>query len=90
MGPNYRVLVHRAQKLAQQYLVSVMQEYTQSGGVHPFGVSLVICGLNRGNSSAVGKNYVNRKTFLKKNNKDLELEDAICTVILTLKESFEG
>ncbi|XP_025933268.1 proteasome subunit alpha type-2 isoform X4 [Apteryx rowi] len=47
MGPDYRVLVHRARKLAQQYylvyhepiptaqlvqrIASVMQEYTQSG-----------------------------------------------------------
>lgn len=54
MRPDCRVLVHRAGKLAQQcYLVnqepvvtalleqsvtSVMQEYTQSGGVPPLGV----------------------------------------------------
>ncbi|MDG2804983.1 hypothetical protein P7L94_23810, partial [Vibrio parahaemolyticus] len=64
MGPDYRVLVHRARKLAQQYylvyqepiptaqlvqrVASVMQEYTQSGGVRPFGVSLLICGWNEG------------------------------------------
>ena len=62
MGPDYRVLEHRARKLAQQnYLIyqepiptaqlvqrvtSVMQEYIQSGGVRPFGVSLLICGWN--------------------------------------------
>ncbi|XP_073486647.1 LOW QUALITY PROTEIN: proteasome subunit alpha type-2 [Aquarana catesbeiana] len=60
MGPDYRVLVRRARKLAQQYylvyqepiptaqlvqrVASVMQEYTQSGGVRPFGVSLLIAG----------------------------------------------
>ncbi|TRZ00447.1 hypothetical protein DNTS_004047 [Danionella cerebrum] len=60
MGPDYRVLVRRARKLAQQYFLvyqepiptgqlvqrvaSVMQEYTQSGGVRPFGVSLLIAG----------------------------------------------
>lgn len=33
------------------------------------------------------KNYVNGKAFLKKNNKDLELEDSIH---MALKESFEG
>ena len=54
MGPDFRVLVHRARKLAQQYylvyqepiptaqlvqrVASVMQEYAQSGGVRPFGV----------------------------------------------------
>ena len=56
--------MHRARKLAQQYylvyqepiptaqlvqrVASVMQEYTQSGGVRPFGVSLLICGWNEG------------------------------------------
>ncbi|XP_064230571.1 proteasome subunit alpha type-2-like [Aotus nancymaae] len=123
MGPDYGVLVHRARKLAQQYclvyqepiptaqlvqrVASVMQEYTQSGGVSPFGVSLIICGWNEGRlylfqsdlsgayfawkATAMGKNYVNAKTFLEKRyNEDLELEDAIHTAILTLKESFEG
>ncbi|KAK2096596.1 Proteasome subunit alpha type-2 [Saguinus oedipus] len=94
MGPDYRVLVHRARKLAQQYylvyqepiptaqlvqrVASVMQEYTQSGGVRPFGVSLLICGWNEG------------RPYLFQCNEDLELEDAIHTAILTLKESFEG
>uniref|UniRef100_A0A8B9W8Z3 Proteasome subunit alpha type-2 n=1 Tax=Bos mutus grunniens TaxID=30521 RepID=A0A8B9W8Z3_BOSMU len=120
---TFRVLVHRARKLAQQYylvyqepiptaqlvqrVASVMQEYTQSGGVRPFGVSLLICGWNEGRpylfqsdpsgayfawkATAMGKNYVNGKTFLEKRyNEDLELEDAIHTAILTLKESFEG
>ncbi|MBZ3879949.1 Proteasome subunit alpha type-2 [Sciurus carolinensis] len=90
-----------------QRVASVMQEYTQSGGVRPFGVSLLICGWNEGRpylfqsnpsgayfawkATAMGKNYVNGKTFLEKRyNEDLELEDAIHTAILTLKESFEG
>ncbi|XP_044772608.1 proteasome subunit alpha type-2-like [Neomonachus schauinslandi] len=123
MGPDYRVLMHRARKLAEQYyliyqepiptaqlvqkVASVMQEYTQSGGVRPFGVSLLICGWNEGRpdlfqsdpsgayfawkATAMGKNYVNGKTFLEKRyNEDLELEDAIQTAILTLTGSFEG
>ena len=122
MGPDYKGLVHRARKLAQQcYLVyrepiptarlvqgvASVIEYTQSGGVCPFEVSLLICGWNEGwpylfwsdpsgayfvwKATAMGKNYVNGKTFLEKRyNEDLELEDAIHTVILTLKESFEG
>ncbi|KAK2844233.1 hypothetical protein Q5P01_010892 [Channa striata] len=90
MGPDYRVL-----------------EYTQSGGVRPFGVSLLIAGWDEDQpylfqsdpsgayfawkATAMGKNYVNGKTFLEKRyNNDLELEDAIHTAILTLKESFEG
>ncbi|KOB75091.1 Proteasome subunit alpha type [Operophtera brumata] len=60
MGPDYRLLVTQARKMAQQYylmyhepiptaqlvqrVATVMQEYTQSGGVRPFGVSLLICG----------------------------------------------
>lgn len=39
----------------------------------------------------MGKNYVNRETFLEyRYNEDLELEDAIYIAILTLKKSFEG
>ncbi|XP_033111980.1 proteasome subunit alpha type-2 [Anneissia japonica] len=125
MGPDYRVLVRRARKLAQQYFMvyqeqiptaqlvhkvaSVMQEYTQSGGVRPFGVSLLVAGWDDDDhkpflfqcdpsgayfpwkATAMGKNFVNGKTFLEKRyNEDLELDDAVHTAILTLKESFEG
>jgi len=125
MGPDYRVLIRRARKIAQQYqlekgediptaqLVSrvamVMQEFTQSGGVRPFGVSLLIAGWDKEENkpflfqcdpsgayfawkaTAMGKNFVNAKTFLEKRFDDkLELEDAVHTAILTLKEGFEG
>merc|ERR1711893_79777 len=125
MGPDYRVLVRRARKMVQDYqlmyeeqiptaqivqrVASVMQEYTQSGGVRPFGVSLLIAGWDEDEekpylyqsdpsgayfawkATAMGRNFVNGKTFLEKRyNEDLELEDAIHTAILTLKESFEG
>ncbi|KAF4521084.1 hypothetical protein B566_EDAN010958 [Ephemera danica] len=123
MGPDYRLLVKTARKKAQQYemvyqepiptaqlvqrVASVMQEYTQSGGVRPFGVSLLVCGWDSGRpylfqcdpsgayfawkATAMGKNYINGKTFLEKRyNEDLELEDAVHTAILTLKEGFEG
>ncbi|CAI9721216.1 proteasome subunit alpha type-2 [Octopus vulgaris] len=125
MGPDYRVLVRRARKLAQQYylvyqeqiptaqlvqrVANVMQEFTQSGGVRPFGVSLLVAGWDEDEqkpylyqcdpsgayfawkATAMGKNYVNGKTFLEKRyNENLELEDAVHTAILTLKESFEG
>ena len=100
MGPDYRVLVRRARKMAQEYklekdediptaqlvsrLAMVMQEFTQSGGVRPFGVSLLIAGWDQSESkpflfqcdpsgayfawkaTAMGKNYVNAKTFLEK------------------------
>jgi len=123
MGPDYRLLVKRARKLAQQYYLRygeriptsqlvqrvayIMQEYTQSGGVRPFGVSLLICGWDSDRpylfqcdpsgayfawkATAMGKNHVNGKAFLEKRySEDLELEDAIHTAILTLKEGFEG
>ena len=42
-------------------------------------------------ASAIGKNMVNAKTFLEKRYmEDMELEDAIHTAILTLKEGFDG
>ncbi|KAF4731232.1 hypothetical protein FOZ62_030041 [Perkinsus olseni] len=42
-------------------------------------------------ASAIGKNYTNAKSFLEKRySEDIELEDAIHTAILTLKEGFEG
>lgn len=61
MGPDFRLLVRQARKIAQNYYMTynetiptsqlvqrvagIMQEYTQSGGVRPFGVSLLICGM---------------------------------------------
>ncbi|XP_055548067.1 proteasome subunit alpha type-2 [Wyeomyia smithii] len=123
MGPDYRLLVKQARKIAQNYyltyrepiptsqlvqkIATVMQEYTQSGGVRPFGVSLLICGWDGDRpylfqcdpsgayfawkATAMGKNAINGKTFLEKRySEDLELDDAVHTAILTLKEGFEG
>lgn len=123
MGPDFRVLVNKGRKAGQKYwleyhdpipvallareLATVMQEFTQSGGVRPFGVSLLVAGFDDDGpqlyqvdpsgsywawkASAIGKNSTNAKTFLEKRyNKDMELEDAINTAILTLKEGFEG
>jgi len=124
VGPDYRVLVRKARKSAQAYFreyretkpvgqlvkstASVMQEYTQSGGVRPFGVSLLVAGMDGDGvprlfqvdpsgayfgwkATAIGKNYVNAKNFLEKRfQEDMELEDAIHTALLTLREGFEG
>jgi len=125
MGPDYRVLCRQARKLAEGYkrvyneqiptaqlvqrVAAVMQEFTQSGGVRPFGVSLLMAGWDEDEqkpflyqcdpsgayfawkATAMGKNHVNGKTFLEKRySESLELEDAVHTAILALKESFEG
>ncbi|KAG2375193.1 hypothetical protein C9374_010197 [Naegleria lovaniensis] len=123
MGPDSRVLAKQGRKHAEEYyriykeripvsqlvkhLASVMQEYTQTGGVRPFGVSLLIAGYDETGphlyqvdpsgsywawkASAIGKNMVNANTFLEKRySTDIELEDAIHTAILTLKEGFDG
>lgn len=85
-----------------------MQEYTQRGGVRPFGVSLLVAGIDGDGTprlyqvdpsgayfgwkaTAIGKNYVSAKSFLEKRwTSDMELEDAIHTALLTLREGFEG
>ncbi|KAJ6876077.1 proteasome subunit alpha type-2-A isoform X1 [Populus alba x Populus x berolinensis] len=123
MGPDFRVLVRKSRKQAEQYhrlykepipvtqlvreTAAVMQEFTQSGGVRPFGVSLLVAGFDdKGpqlyqvdpsgsyfswKASAMGKNVSNAKTFLEKRyTDDMELDDAVHTAILTLKEGFEG
>jgi 20S proteasome subunit alpha 2 len=123
MGPDSRVLLRKGRKVGQQYwlqyhdpipvsgmvreLAGVMQEFTQSGGVRPFGVSLLIAGYDdlgaqlyqvdpsgsfwAWKAAAIGKNMNNARTFLEKRYTDgMELEDAIHTVILTLKDGFEG
>lgn len=125
MGPDYRLLVSKARKIAQNYqmlygepiptpqlvqkVAYIMQEYTQSGGVRPFGVSLLTAGYDAHEekpylfqcdpsgayfawkATAMGKNFVNGKSFLERRySDDLELEDAVHTAILTLKEGFEG
>jgi 20S proteasome subunit alpha 2 len=122
MGPDFRVLVRKGRKAAQAYaltykdsqpvsqlvreVASVMQEFTQSGGVRPFGVSLLVAGYDDDGpqlyqvdpsgaywawkASAIGRNAINAKTFLEKRYESPELEDAIHIAILTLKEGFEG
>eukprot|EP01122_Echinamoeba_exundans_P004349 TRINITY_DN14381_c0_g1_i1.p1 TRINITY_DN14381_c0_g1~~TRINITY_DN14381_c0_g1_i1.p1 ORF type:complete len:235 (+),score=63.34 TRINITY_DN14381_c0_g1_i1:72-776(+) len=98
MGPDFRVLLRKARKKAEQYhrffkdpipvtilvqeVANIMQEYTQSGGVRPFGVSLMVCGWDdKGpqlyqvdpsgayfawKASALGKGMIQAKSFLEK------------------------
>jgi 20S proteasome subunit alpha 2 len=123
LGPDSRVLVRKARKQTQAYfrmyrefqpvsglvrdMANVMQEFTQSGGVRPFGVSLLVAGYDDDGpqlyqvdpsgafyawkATAIGKNYISARNFLEKRyTDDIELDDAIHTGLLTLRESFEG
>lgn len=98
MPSDYRVLLKKGRKAAQQYIskyrdsipigqivreqAGIMQEFTQQGGVRPFGVSLMIAGIDDNGphlfqvdpsgayfgwkASAIGKDSTNRKSFLEK------------------------
>lgn len=98
MGPDFRVIVRNARKAAQKYFLTyreiepvsqvvresalLMQEYTQSGGVRPFGVSCLVAGYDDEGpqlyqvdpsgtgfgwkATAIGKNYINAKQFLER------------------------
>jgi 20S proteasome subunit alpha 2 len=89
--PPTRILV--------QDVARVMQEATQSGGVRPYGVSLLIAGWDDGiepetEEAKEGETEAEKKsakTFLEKRYTDgLELEDAVHIALLTLKETIEG
>lgn len=98
--PPTRILV--------QEIARTMQAATQSGGVRPYGVSVLVAGWDEHSgfqlyqvdpsgsyfpwkATAIGKSSTSSKTFLEKRfSETLELEDAIHTALLTLKEGFEG
>ncbi|RLN98735.1 hypothetical protein BBJ28_00009337 [Nothophytophthora sp. Chile5] len=81
LGPDYRVLVRKARKKAQTYFQKY-KEFTQSGGVRPFGVSILYAGYDDDGpqlyqidpsgayfgwkATAIGKDSVSAKTFLER------------------------
>lgn len=123
MGPDCRVLIDSARKSCQTYrltyhepmpvsqlvrqISALYQEFTQSGGVRPFGCSLLVAGTDSNGyhlyqidpsgtfwtwkATAIGTGSSDAKAFLEKRYiNDMELEDAIHTALLTLKEGFDG
>jgi len=98
IGPDAKVLVSKARKTCQEYrmmyeegipvrqlvreIAAVMQEFTQSGGVRPFGVSLLVAGWDSlgpalyqvdpsgayfpWKATAIGRNSTSAKTYLEK------------------------
>ena len=124
IGPDFTSVVKKARKDCQIYhskyedritpfmlckqTAELFQEYTQSGGVRPFGVGLLVAGWDEKaggqlfqieasgtyyswKATALGKGATTAKNFLEKRFEDeLDIEDAIHTAILTLKDSYEG
>ena len=124
IGPDFQQVLLKARKDAITYdaryresispfmlckeVAELFQEYTQSGGVRPFGLGLIACGVDvdegpqifqieasgayySWKATALGRGAATAKGFLEKRySDDLDIEDAIHTAILTLKDSFEG
>jgi len=123
LGPDARVLVDVARKECQSYtlrfgepmpvpqlareIALVYRDYTQSSGVRPFGVSVIICGADSQGvhlyqldpsgtflpwkAVATGKNASSARTSLEKRyQSDMELEDAVHTALITVKDGLDG
>ena len=124
IGPDFQAVLLKARKDVQVYhsryqdritpfmlckqVAELFQEYTQSGGVRPFGIGMIVAGYDEVDgpqifqveasgtfyswkATSLGKGGSTAKGFLEKRfSDDLDIEDAIHTAILTLKDSFEG
>jgi 20S proteasome subunit alpha 2 len=123
LGPDARVLVDVARKECQNYrlrynepmpvpqltreIAMVYRDYTQSGGVRPFGTALLIAGVDYAGvhlyqldpsgtflpwkAVSTGKNSTSARTSLEKRYvNDVEIEDAIHTALITVKDGLDG
>ena len=124
IGPDFYAVLLKARKDVQVYhakymdrispfmlckqVAELFQEYTQSGGVRPFGIGMICAGWDekdgsqifqleasgtfyRWKATSLGRGSGVARGFLEKRfSDDLDIEDAIHTAILTLKDSFEG
>lgn len=124
LGPDSRLLIDEARKECQIYrrtfqeaipvlqlvrsIASVYQEYTQSGGVRPFGTALLVAGVDATGyhlyalgpdgtympwrAVAIGANASSAKSMLEKRcaTHTPEIDDAINTALITLKEGAES
>ena len=124
IGPDFQAVLLKARKDVQVYhsrfqdrispfmlckqVAELFQEYTQSGGVRPFGIGMIVAGWDEvegpqifqveasgtfycWKATSLGKGGSTAKGFLERRfSDDLDIEDAIHTAILTLKDSFEG
>ena len=98
IGPDARILVAKARKICQKYVLiygsripvrvlvkdiaDIMQEFTQSGGVRPFGASLLVAGWDESGPSmyqvdpsgsffawkatAIGQSAISARSYLEK------------------------
>ncbi|KAK2941877.1 putative Proteasome subunit alpha type-2 [Blattamonas nauphoetae] len=125
LSPDFRVILKKARKNAEKYRLkfgeepsakvvatyigSLMQEYTQAGGVRPMGCSVLVAGFDHKHhvgelyqidpsgsfwswkATAIGQDSLTTKAFLEKRFRaDMEIDDAIHTAILTVKETYDG
>ncbi len=123
LGPDARVIVDVARKECQEYklrygepmpvaqltreVAMIYRDYTQSGGVRPFGVAVMIGGADSQGvhlyqvdpsgtflpwkAVSSGKSASSARTSLEKRYQDaMEIEDAIHTALITVKDGLDG
>jgi 20S proteasome subunit alpha 2 len=124
IGPDFSAVLLKARKDVQIYhsryqdritpfmlckqVADLFQEFTQSGGVRPFGIGMLVGGYDEElgpqiyqieasgtfyswKATSMGRGAGQSKQFLEKRySDDMDIEDAIHTAILTMKDCYEG